>query len=87
MVPVWRRAVLGPAVDGLRQRMGIVTGRQGWSVDEITMTDARSRINGGDRHYRLAQDGANPEGRGVIAWCEVEKKAMLERNAAEKASS
>jgi len=27
-VPVWRGAVLGPAVDGLRQRMGIVTGAQ-----------------------------------------------------------
>jgi len=29
MVPVWRRAVLVPVVDGLRQRMGVVTGAAG----------------------------------------------------------
>ena len=30
MVPSCRRALLVAAVDGLRQRMGIVTGREGW---------------------------------------------------------
>ena len=44
MVPVWRRAVLGPAVDGLRQRMGIVTEAAG--------------LVGGRNHYdRCAFEG------------------------------
>lgn len=44
MVPVWRRAVFGPTVDGLRQRMGIVTGAAG--------------LVGGRNHYdRCAFEG------------------------------
>lgn len=44
MVPVWRSAVLCPAVDGLRERMGIVTGAAG--------------LVGGRNHYdRCAFEG------------------------------
>ena len=45
-----RRGLWVAAVDGLRQRVDIVMGTRGLSVDEITMTDAHSRVNGDGRH-------------------------------------
>src|SRR6266540_5465407 len=64
-VPGCRGARWGAAVDGLRQRVGIVIGDEGSSVDEITMTDARSSGNGGGRHER-ARGGARGRRTGVL---------------------
>src|SRR5712692_10448330 len=65
MVPSYGRALLVAAVDGWRQRVGMVTGREGGSVDEITMTEPHSRVKGGGRH-ECARGGARGRRTGAL---------------------